>query len=190
MTSDSDARGGRHGGTSGWNPESTDLPAGSACELVALHSSDLLVGDLPVAMRRALTRHASQCPHCSGELSALEETVRVLRDLPLVARVENCWRRVERELAREARRRPQPLWLQTAALMAVGVLLALALCQHSNSAASWFAPHLPSALQATLAAGSDGWLRPFFLPLLFTSIGALGAMMSAPLLKRVAGVRA
>jgi hypothetical protein len=64
---------------------------GGACGLLAERVSDLLAGDLPLAMRRELESHAAGCATCSAELAAAARTVAALRALPVAVRRDAVW---------------------------------------------------------------------------------------------------
>jgi hypothetical protein len=152
---------------------------GGACDLLSERLSDVLAGDLPVAMRRDLELHARDCPRCSSEIGAAVRVVETLRALPLSVRRDAVWRSLELALAREPARRPHALALEAALLGILGTSLAAALALRNDRVVAWIEANVPDFLRELLLAGS---LRACLLPTLFALFGALVAVAALPLL--------
>jgi hypothetical protein len=152
---------------------------GGACGLLAERVSDLLAGDLPLAMRRELESHAGGCATCSAELAAAARTVAALRALPVAVRRDAVWSSLERALAREPARRPHAFALEAALLGVLGTALAAALALRNDRVVEWIERNVPDALRELLLIGS---LRACLLPTLFALFGAIVAVVALPLL--------
>jgi anti-sigma factor RsiW len=156
--------------------------AGStACTLVDDRISDLLAGDLPVAMRRELDTHLAGCARCRFELAASARLITRLRALPVGASRAAVWQAIERGLAREPARRPDAFALHAGALVAAGVAIAATLVLRNDSVVTLVETHLPDRVRDFVLSGA---LRSCLLPTLFTLFGAIVAVLALPLLAR------
>jgi hypothetical protein len=149
------------------------------CALVDDRMSELLAGDLPAAMRRALELHLDGCARCRAELAASARLVTRLRSLPVTARRAVVWQSIERGLAREPARRPYAFALHVGALVAAGVVLAATLVLRNDSVVALLEARLPDRVREWMLGGA---LRACLLPTLFTLFGAIVAVVALPLL--------
>src|SRR5262249_39295185 len=153
--------------------------AGGPCDLLTERLSEVLAGDLPVAMRRELEQHARGCSRCSAEIVSAARLVETLRALPVPVRREVVWRAIEGALAREPSRRPFALALEAALLGVLGIRLAATLALRNDRVVAWIEANVPDFARELLLVGS---LRACLLPTLFALFGAIVAVVALPLL--------
>lgn len=159
------------------------------CAFVAENASDLVVGDLPVAMREELRAHVAGCAGCRREVESVAAAASALARLPVEASAARTWLAIRSALRLEREARPMAWTAQVAALVAAALVMAAGLVQRSGDIADWlaarFALDLPAWLCDSLAA--SGAVRPFVLPALFVAFGASVALAALPLLATAGG---
>jgi anti-sigma factor RsiW len=111
---------------------------GGDCARIDARLSELLVGDLPAAMRRELEPHLQRCGRCRSELAACAALAAELAVLPTTASPAASWNRIRLALAAERRSRPMPWLVQVGALAAAALVLAALLVRNRDALALWF----------------------------------------------------
>jgi anti-sigma factor RsiW len=152
---------------------------GGACDLLAERLSDVLAGDLPVAMKRELELHQRSCARCSAEVESAVRLVTALRAAPAPVRRDAVWSSIEAALAREPARHPLAFALEAVLLGVLGVALASTLALRNDRVVAWVEANVPGFVRESLLAGS---LRACLLPTLFALFGAIVAVVALPLL--------